>query len=84
MERTGAILYAGKGGAEKTTMAASTDCRSAELGYRTLIPSTDTTHFLVDSLSISSGSRLQLIVPNLWTEETGTPQAFNTCWGTAR
>jgi len=84
MERTGAILYAGKGGVEKATMTASTACRSAELGYRTLVPSTDAARFLVDSFSISPGNRLQLIAPNLWAQETSTPQTLNTCWSTTQ
>jgi anion-transporting ArsA/GET3 family ATPase len=84
MERTGAILYAGKGGVEKTTMAASTDCRSAELSYRALVPRTAAARFIVNSFSISLGNRLQLIAPNLWTEETSKPQTLNTCWGTAQ
>ena len=44
------LLYLGKGGVGKTTIAAATALRSAELGYRTLVVSTDIAHSLADSL----------------------------------
>jgi arsenite-transporting ATPase len=80
MERTRVILYAGKGGVEKTTTAVITLCRSAELGYRTLVLSTDAARFLVDPFSISPGNRPQFIAPNLWAQESSIPQALNTYW----
>jgi anion-transporting ArsA/GET3 family ATPase len=46
------ILYLGKGGVGKTTTAAATALRSAQLGYRTLVASTDIAHSLADSLDI--------------------------------
>jgi arsenite-transporting ATPase len=84
MEITKVILYAGKGGIGKTTIAAANVCRSAELGHRTLVPSTDATHFLVDSFSTSLGNRPQLIAPNLMAQESSTPQTFNAYWGTTQ
>jgi len=84
MEITKVILYAGKGGIEKTTIAAATVCRSSELGHRTLFPSTDAAHFLVDSFSISFSNRPQLIAPNLMAQESSTPQTFNAYWGTTQ
>jgi arsenite-transporting ATPase len=41
------ILYLGKGGVGKTTTSAATAVRSAELGYRTLVVSTDVAHSLL-------------------------------------
>jgi len=38
------ILCTGKGGVGKTSVAAATAVRSAELGYRTLVISTDAAH----------------------------------------
>ncbi len=46
------ILFTGKGGVGKTTVAAATAIRSAELGYNTLIISTDPAHSLSDSLGV--------------------------------
>jgi arsenite-transporting ATPase len=84
MEIIKVILYAGKGGLEKTTIAAATVCRSAELGQRTLVPSTDATHFPLDSFGISLSNRPQLIGPNLMAQESITPQTLNTYRGTTQ
>jgi len=42
------ILYLGKGGVGKTTISAATAVRSAALGKRTLVVSTDLAHSLAD------------------------------------
>ena len=44
------IVYTGKGGVGKTSIAAATAVRAAELGHRTLVLSTDLAHSLADSL----------------------------------
>ncbi|ARS91145.1 ArsA family ATPase [Natrarchaeobaculum aegyptiacum] len=44
------VLYGGKGGVGKTTMAASTALDSARSGIRTLVVSTDPAHSLSDTL----------------------------------
>ncbi|MFN3394918.1 MAG: ArsA family ATPase, partial [Candidatus Thermochlorobacter sp.] len=44
------IVFTGKGGVGKTSVAACTALRAAEMGYRTLIMSTDPAHSLGDSL----------------------------------
>ena len=38
------LLYLGKGGVGKTTTAAATALRCAQMGYRTLVVSTDIAH----------------------------------------
>jgi arsenite-transporting ATPase len=43
------ILFTGKGGVGKTTVAAATGIKTSQLGYRTLIISTDPAHSLSDS-----------------------------------
>ena len=60
------ILFTGKGGVGKTSVAAATALRSAELGYRTIILSTDVAHSLSDSFEIPLGNEPRLIMPNLW------------------
>ena len=46
------ILYTGKGGVGKTSVAAATALRTAELGYPTLVISTDAAHSLADCLDL--------------------------------
>jgi len=43
------ILITGKGGVGKTTVAAATALRSAELDYKTIVLSTDAAHSLSDA-----------------------------------
>ena len=44
------IMYTGKGGVGKTSVAAAIALRCAELGYRTIVMSTDPAHSLGDTL----------------------------------
>ncbi|WP_247729385.1 ArsA family ATPase [Halovivax limisalsi] len=60
------VLYGGKGGVGKTTMAAATAISSARDGVRTLVVSTDPAHSLSDALETdvpSSPERLREDVP---------------------
>ena len=43
------VLYTGKGGVGKTTVAAASALRCAELGHRTVVLSTDLAHSLADA-----------------------------------
>ena len=74
------LLYSGKGGVGKTTVAAATAVRSAELGYRTIVLSTDAAHSLADSFDISLTSDRQPIAPNLWGQETDISKTIETYW----
>ncbi len=76
------ILYTGKGGVGKTTVAAASALRSAEFGYRTIILSTDSAHSLADSFDLPLGNEPQLITSNLWGQETEMAQTLATHWGT--
>lgn len=49
------LLYSGKGGVGKTSVAAATGVRLAETGYRTLVMSVDPAHSLADSFDLDSG-----------------------------
>src|SRR4051812_24519101 len=51
------ILYAGKGGVGKTSVAAATARACAAAGRRTLVLSTDPAHSLADVLGVSLGSQ---------------------------
>ena len=50
------ILYTGKGGVGKTSVAAATARRCAAAGLRTVVLSTDPAHSLSDSLEAPLGS----------------------------
>jgi len=59
------IIYTGKGGVGKTSVAAATALRAAELGHRTIAISTDQAHSLADSLEIALTGQSKNIAPNL-------------------
>jgi len=48
------LLFSGKGGVGKTSLAAATGVRLAELGYRTLVMSIDPAHSLADSFDLDT------------------------------
>lgn len=76
------ILYLGKGGVGKTTTAAATALRSAELGYKTLVASTDIAHSLGDSLDIPLNDKPLEVAPNLWAQEISVIADLHNYWGT--
>ena len=49
------LLFSGKGGVGKTSLAAATGVKLAQLGYRTLVMSIDPAHSLADSFDLDSG-----------------------------
>jgi len=74
------LLYTGKGGVGKTTVAAATAVKSAELGYRTIVLSTDAAHSLADAFDIPLSGEPKAIAPNLWGQETEMSQTLKTYW----
>lgn len=75
------ILYLGKGGVGKTTVAAATALRSAQLGYRTLVVSTDIAHSLADSLDTPLQANPIEIAPNLFAQEINVLEEVREHWG---
>jgi arsenite/tail-anchored protein-transporting ATPase len=75
------LLYTGKGGVGKTTVAAATAVRLAELGYRTVAMSTDLAHSLADSFDVGLAPEPIQIGPNLWAQETDIYYNLRTYWG---
>ena len=63
------LLFTGKGGVGKTTIAAATAVRSARAGKRTLVMSTDPAHSLGDSFEVEIGSDPVEITTNLWAQQ---------------
>ncbi|MBI4285115.1 MAG: ArsA family ATPase [Chloroflexi bacterium] len=76
------ILYTGKGGVGKTSAAAATALRAAELGYKTIVLSTDIAHSLSDSYDVELGHDPTLITTNLWGQETDILETLRVKWGT--
>ena len=74
------ILYTGKGGVGKTTVAAATAVRCARLGHRTLVISTDAAHSLGDSLDAPIGDTPTEIAPNLWAQEVNALHELESHW----
>lgn len=75
------ILYLGKGGVGKTTTAASTAVRAAQLGYRTLVVSTDVAHSLADALDSEVGASPTQLATNLWAQEINVLDEVRQHWG---
>lgn len=75
------LLYTGKGGVGKTSMSAATAIRCAELGYRTVVVSTDPAHSLGDSFDRPIGSELTQLAPNLWGQEIDLLHQMDKYWG---
>ena len=78
------ILMTGKGGVGKTSVAAATGLRCAELGHRTLVLSTDPAHSLADSFDRELGHDPQLIRPNLWGAELDALMELEGNWGAVK
>jgi arsenite-transporting ATPase len=49
------LLFSGKGGVGKTSLAAATGLQLSRLGYRTLVMSVDPAHSLADSFDLDAG-----------------------------
>jgi arsenite-transporting ATPase len=75
------ILYLGKGGVGKTTVAAASALRSAQLGYRTLVVSTDIAHSLADSLDVALASSPVRVAENLYAQEINVLDEIREHWG---
>lgn len=75
------ILYLGKGGVGKTTTAAASALKCAQLGYRTLVVSTDIAHSLADSLDRPLTGEPTEIAPNLFAQEINVVHEVRKHWG---
>ena len=74
------ILYTGKGGVGKTTVAAATAVACAKAGYRTLVISTDAAHSLGDSLDVEIGDHPTSVAPNLDAQEINALHEMEEHW----
>ena len=78
------ILYTGKGGVGKTSIAAATALRAARQGYRTLVMSTDPAHSLADSLDKPLEGYPVKVSPNLWAQEVDVLRELDIHWKTVQ
>jgi arsenite-transporting ATPase len=74
------ILYTGKGGVGKTSVAACTALRCAAAGHRTLILSTDPAHSLSESLGSELGPAPVPVSSNLWGQEVQAQTEMERHW----
>jgi arsenite-transporting ATPase len=78
------ILMTGKGGVGKTSVAAATGLQCAELGYKTLVLSTDPAHSLADSFDMELGHEPRLVRENLWGAELDALIELEANWGSVK
>jgi arsenite-transporting ATPase len=75
------LLYTGKGGVGKTSVAAATALACARRGHRTIVLSTDIAHSLGDVFGVELSSQPTLIAPNLWGQESDVFFNVGRYWG---
>ena len=75
------ILFTGKGGVGKTTLAAATALLSAKKSHKTLIISADAAHSLSDSFEIPLSNQPKKIAPNLYGQEINALEEIERKWG---
>ncbi len=78
------LIHTGKGGTGKTSISAATALRAAEMGYRTIVVSTDAAHSLADSFDVALGPEAEQITDNLWGQEIDTRYSLHKYWGRAQ
>ncbi len=74
------LLFTGKGGVGKTTVAAATAVRAAAGGLRTLVMSTDPAHSLADSFEVPIGSTPTLLGERLWAQQIDAQERLEANW----
>ena len=76
------LIYTGKGGVGKTSIAAATAVRIAQEGKKVLIMSTDQAHSLGDSLCAELDTEAREIFPGLDAVEIDPAMESRRAWGT--
>ena len=75
------IIYTGKGGVGKTSMAAATACKIAKNGKKVLVMSTDQAHSLGDAFDMKIDKEPIKIAKNLYAMEIDTVYESEKSWG---
>ena len=74
------ILYTGKGGVGKTSVAAATARRVAASGIDTVVLSTDPAHSLADSLQTAVGGEPTQVGERLWAQQVSAQDEMERHW----
>src|SRR3954451_12719377 len=74
------ILYTGKGGVGKTSVAAATARRCAAAGLRTIVLSTDPAHSLGDALEARLGPEPTAVGDLLWAQQVSAQEELERNW----
>lgn len=74
------VLFTGKGGVGKTTIASATALRIAATGVKTLVMSTDPAHSLSDAFDVELGTEPVEVAPNLWAEQLDPQRQLEDGW----
>ena len=81
------IFFAGKGGVGKTSVAAATGIKAAEMGHRTAVMSLDVAHSLSDIFDLDKDlldqnrGRPIKVSKNLWIQELDIQEEIEKNWG---
>ncbi len=81
------ILFAGKGGVGKTSLASATGLRLARMGKKTLVLSLDPAHSVSDAFDVGEGligqtrGELREVSENLWIQEVDVQEEVRRHWG---
>lgn len=75
------ILFTGKGGVGKTSVTAATAVRCSDLGYKTVVMSTDPAHSLGDSFNTEIGDKPRRLKENLFGLEIDVHEELRRNWG---
>lgn len=79
------LLFAGKGGVGKTSIAAATALLAAKRGYRTIVISLDSAHNLSDAFELEGGlfdvkGEPVQVTENLWVQEINVQEEIKRHW----
>ena len=75
------ILYTGKGGVGKTSVAAATALKAARSGKKVLVMSTDPAHSLADAFDAEIGADPKEMATGLWAQEMDHTSMIEESWG---
>ena len=81
------IFFAGKGGVGKTSVAAATGIKAAQMGHKTVVMSLDVAHSLADIFDLDRGLLDQNkgqpigVGDNLWIQELDIQEEIQRYWG---